>query len=335
MTRVIRIAALIISLIILVQCCSAPKYVPHKENITTSVYGAAIKIQNVEGTIFSGELLSIDNEKVIILTANKGIYKVIEENTTNITSFTLRYAQPVKYGWSIPAYGLFCATHGWFAPITLPINLIVTTSIAAGGSQSYTYNHKQITRQEAANFARFPQGFPPNVSYESIEKANYKEIGTIVYSEHPGLNGGFEYIIDHSPANWFLHNGADTKGVQVVQLSPKAGNYCLRIASQNKVNDNLVQPAITQIVKVNPNRKYLVQFYAKSTDLVLEFRLGDPSDIEGRSIKTLQTKPAKNEWILYEIEFETMANQSTVRMEFAGLNRGSAYLDEISLIEIK
>jgi len=131
-----------------------------------------------------------------------------------------------------------------------------------------------------------------------------------------------------------VHNATNNTGILVVGYSPKAGNHCLRINAQEASNTD-APIAITQIVNVNESSKYRIGFYAKSTDLVLEFRLGDPSDIEGRAIKTLQTKPAKNEWILYEIEFETMANQSTVRMEFAGLNRGIAYLDEISLIEIK
>ncbi len=335
MIRFSKLISLALIAFMFAQCASAPKYVPAKEMITSSVYGSYVVIKNIKNETFKGELLAVDDEKVIMLTHDNDQFEVIEEKIIAIKDFTLRFAQPTDYSWSIPTSFLLSFSHGWFAILSAPVNIFITSSVAASGSSSFTYDKKQVSVEDLAKFARFPQGFPPNLSYERIEEDNYKEFGTLVSIKDAGLNGDFETTVDNEPVNWFLRSGSDRNTIKVISTKPKSGDKCLVFKHHEFKNLKASQPAITQIVAVHPNHNYRVKFYAKSKNMTLELRLGNPSSPNDKPLQMLQTKGNKDGWTLYETVFKTIEQQEALRIEIAGITNGEAFLDLLSLTELK
>lgn len=88
----------------------------------------------------------------------------------DIKRFTLRYAKPKHYGWTIPVYTLFCFTHGIAAIYTLPINLIVTITVTISGENAFQYKQRYITYEKLNMFARFPQGIQPHIDLAGIHQ---------------------------------------------------------------------------------------------------------------------------------------------------------------------
>ena len=163
----------IINAILFLQYCSAPSYIPKSEELDVNPYGSFIIVYQKTNPTIKGELLAIDDEKLVVLvdrTSEEKNSYAVELPLKNIDSFTLTYAQPVNYSWSIFTHTLLCLTHGFYSLISFPINLIVTVSLSAGGALSYKYSEKEMTFEKLKMFARFPQGFPPAIKLEDIKR---------------------------------------------------------------------------------------------------------------------------------------------------------------------
>lgn len=151
--------------------CTTPKYLPKPTEIDVNQYGSYITVIQKSGKYIEGELLAIDSNNLIILQRSDSNYTkaplIIPVN--NVSHFTIKYAQPKHYGWSIPVYTLATISHGFFLIFTAPVNLIVTISVTVGGENAFTYNDKKMTYEKLKMFARFPQGIPPNIEIADIK----------------------------------------------------------------------------------------------------------------------------------------------------------------------
>lgn len=71
----------------------------------------------------------------------------------------------------------------------------------------------------------------------------------------------------------------------------------------------------------------------------LELKVVSPKGNINQILKSLTTvsHSKKTDWVLYDIEFTTLENQNTLKIEFVGEpnKKGVAWLDEVSLIEIE
>ena len=152
---------------VVLNSCTVPRYLPNVKDIDVNPYGSYIVIYQKTGVPVKGELLAIDNNKLIVLLSSFGVNNHISIPVNDIRKFTLHYAQPKNYGWAIPVYTIATLTHGFYAALTLPVNLIVTISVA--GVKAFTYNNKNISLQNIKMFARFPQGLPPGVELSEIK----------------------------------------------------------------------------------------------------------------------------------------------------------------------
>jgi hypothetical protein len=154
-------------LAIIISSCTSPRYLPSSDKIDVNQNGSYIKVIRKTTASIDGELIAIDSNKIIVLseTANK----CITVPTNEVKRFTLRYAKPKHYGWTIPVYKLATIGHGIFSIITAPVNLIVTISVTASGENAFKYNDKNMTYDKLKMFARFPQGIPPNIDLASIK----------------------------------------------------------------------------------------------------------------------------------------------------------------------
>jgi hypothetical protein len=162
--------------VLLLNYCTAPSYIPKSEKLDISPYGSYIVVSQHDGPTIRGELISIDNDYIIVLQDFKApsdtvrSFSAIDLPMKSVSGFTLTYAQPVNYSWSIFVYSLLTITHGFFLLLSFPVNLIVTISVTAGGSLSYQYSNNTMTFENLKMFARFPQGLPTGINIKDLKR---------------------------------------------------------------------------------------------------------------------------------------------------------------------
>lgn len=152
---------------LILSSCTSPKYLPNSENIDINKYGSYINIARNAKPDFNGELIAIDSNSITILKASTK--KCITIPMADVKRFELQYAAHKKHGWAIPFFSLLTLSHGIGLVATLPINLIVTISVAVGGKKSFTYSNKNMTYDKLKMFARFPQGVPEHINVDMIK----------------------------------------------------------------------------------------------------------------------------------------------------------------------
>jgi hypothetical protein len=160
---------------VIICSCSTPGYLPKSDDIDVNQYGSYITVLHKSGKYTRGELIAIDSNRLIILSSpGKNIPETPEiVPIAGISHFSVKYAKPKHYGWSIPVYTLATIGHGVFLIGTAPINLIVTIAVTAGGENSFEYSEREMTYEKLKMFARFPQGIPPDVNIAGIT-SNFK-----------------------------------------------------------------------------------------------------------------------------------------------------------------
>lgn len=156
---------LIFFLVITLSGC-APKYLPSYDKIDVNPYGSYIRVVVSLSTVFTGELISIDSEKMVVL--EEWTKQCITIKVADVKRFSLRYAKQERYGWAIPVFTLATISHGFFLVLTAPVNLIVAISTTAAGKRAFKYNKKDMDLNKLRMFARFPQGIPENIDLASI-----------------------------------------------------------------------------------------------------------------------------------------------------------------------
>ena len=174
-------------LAVVISSCSTPQYLPGSDFIDVNQYGSYITIKQTTQAIVKGELLALDSIKLIVLVENENSKKPVVVPINEVSRFILLYARPKHYGWTIPtglalpllpfsdpdkvdpAGGGKMPFHGFYALLSIPINLIVTISVTKAGEKAFTYSNKKMTYDKLKMFARFPQGIPPNIDIASIK----------------------------------------------------------------------------------------------------------------------------------------------------------------------
>lgn len=152
--------------------CTGLSYLPENKTIDTNQYGSYIQIKIKDSGKAKGELLAADEKDLFVLNKDTMQQKILKIPFDKVERFKLRYAKPKHYGWTIPVSAVATIAHGWYAGLTLPVNLVTTTSVTVGGEKAFTYNKKTMPLNKIQMFARFPQGIPDNVDLARI-KAKY------------------------------------------------------------------------------------------------------------------------------------------------------------------
>lgn len=149
-------------------------YLPNAQEVglgTKGVYILVNLLENQEGKRrVSGELIAVQNNVLYILTEPSSRDKfMVLIDAKNVRAYKFQYARARNLSWTIPVSSLATIPHGWYATLTLPINLIVTSAISLNSSKAYTVNGNKISLTELGNFARFPQGIPEGVELKQIK----------------------------------------------------------------------------------------------------------------------------------------------------------------------
>ena len=154
-------------LAIIISSCTSPRYLPSSDKIDINQNGSCINIIPKTTANIDGELIAIDSNKIVVL--SEATNKCMTVQINDVKRFTLRYAEPKHYGWTIPVYTLATIGHGALLILTAPINFIVTILVTASGENAFQYSDKNMTYDKLKMFARFPQGIPPNIDLASIK----------------------------------------------------------------------------------------------------------------------------------------------------------------------
>ena len=166
------IAVLLIS--IMMGSCATPTFLPDYSDIDVHPFGSYISIRFINGAEVNGELISIDKKSLIIRTFHDMNDMIVTTKCevvllSDIHNFILTYANPIYYSWSIPAYAVAAFTNGWAAIITLPVGLLVTTTVTSTGDNTFSYYDTNLPISQIAKFARFPNGLPESVTINQIK----------------------------------------------------------------------------------------------------------------------------------------------------------------------
>jgi hypothetical protein len=146
--------------------CTAPPYLPPADEIDVSKFGSHIKIIRKNAPALAGELIAIDRQQIIVLPQDSRRCEMV--SIDEVKRFTLRYARPRHYGWTIPLGFFISFVHGMFFILSEPVNLVVTVIVTVSGETDFKYSDKNMTYEQLTMFARFPQGIPPQVDWKQI-----------------------------------------------------------------------------------------------------------------------------------------------------------------------
>jgi|GEM_PF-437536 len=181
-----KIVLAVLFLAVILGSCGSIKYLPNSAEIDMNQYGSFIKVsKKTTGISFSGELLALDSNNIFVLIDSlPNISKrTVIIPIAEVANFKLQYANTSQYGWTIPAgiilplipfpdpddQSSIMPFHGFFALLTIPVNLIVTIAITAAAQKQFKYTNKNISIDQLRMFARFPQGIPPNIDIAKIK----------------------------------------------------------------------------------------------------------------------------------------------------------------------
>lgn len=157
---------LFIAIIFLAVGCGSRYYVPSFNDIKTNTFGARIEVTTLDNIWIEGELISADINNIVVLRDDSLKCELVP--LRNIKNFKIEYARGKFYGWSIPVFAAFGLSHGMNGILTIPINLISTISITAGGANAFTYLNN-VPTDSLFQFARFPGGIPKGIDTSSIK----------------------------------------------------------------------------------------------------------------------------------------------------------------------
>ena len=147
--------------------CKTAGYLPDSTEIGKSTHGAYIQAYLENGTRFSGELIAVDSLFVTVLSEKD--QQCNQYPTKEVERYSVRYAKSKNYGWTIPVFSLASFLHGYFAVITLPVNLITTIAVTVSAQDAFVYKKRHMPFEKLHMFARFPQGLPEGLALTEIK----------------------------------------------------------------------------------------------------------------------------------------------------------------------
>lgn len=132
-------------------------------------YGSYIRIYGYpQGyMLIEGELIAVDFFGIHVLEEKSG--KVLRIERSSARHYELFPARSKSYAGFIPLSIALSVSHGGFALLTLPMNLITSISVAASGSTRFSYNEEELDYDKLYMFARFPQGLPKGVDLSGLK----------------------------------------------------------------------------------------------------------------------------------------------------------------------
>ena len=161
-------------LLFLLGACKSPKYLSTPSEFKNHVKGLYFECYTKNEYEVLGEIIEVTPSEIkILLLDSIGVMKTFTKDEIEDADIiiSLTSDQPKDISTLAALTNLATLGHGLFMILTVPINLITTTTIANSAAKS-TYRvkyPKDIAWQEMSKFARFPQGIPECVDSTKIK----------------------------------------------------------------------------------------------------------------------------------------------------------------------
>ncbi len=175
----LNILILILFVLVFNSCRSPFVNLPTYNNVHIDPYGAMITIRykdNVNKSHTSvGELISVENDSIYVLTKEKSSYnnkyqesyKIITVNQKKASSYKVVFAHSEPNGVFL-ASGLLTLAHGFFILTSIPINVVIGALVMGEEKYLYSFTHRQVSVDDLFKFCRFPSGIPPNIDLKNL-----------------------------------------------------------------------------------------------------------------------------------------------------------------------
>ncbi|MBK8620422.1 MAG: hypothetical protein IPN79_01340 [Saprospiraceae bacterium] len=175
-----------ICVLILGSCKTPFVNLPAYDKVYEDPYGAMITIRykdNVNRTQNSiGELISVENDSIYILTKTKTTYnnrnpesyEIITIHQKKTNSYKVVFAQSEPNG-AFLASGILVFTHGFFMLTSIPINVVLGALVMGEEKYLYSFTDRQIKVENLFKFCRFPSGIPANLDLNKLKMRPVKK----------------------------------------------------------------------------------------------------------------------------------------------------------------
>jgi hypothetical protein len=159
--------------------CSTPYvHLPKYDQVHTDPYGAMITVRykdkDNKSQISTGELLSVENDSIYILSKAKKSYnktgethKIVTAHQKKVTSYKVIFAKSEPNGAFLTS-GILSLAHGFFLLISIPLNIAVGAVIMSEEKYLYSLSQKELKMEELYQYARFPVGIPQNTDLSEL-----------------------------------------------------------------------------------------------------------------------------------------------------------------------
>lgn len=158
---------LIPAMALMVSSCSHIKGLPSSDKLDVHQYGSYILLTYKPDRMVEGELIAVDSTQIVVLSESS--QKCVAVSSKDVKRYTVYYADHKRYGWTFPLFLTYPVIHGMLSAISIPIHLIITSSVIASSDKAFTYTENTLKYDELKMFARFPQNIPPNVELVNIK----------------------------------------------------------------------------------------------------------------------------------------------------------------------
>ncbi len=148
---------------------TANEFLPTLSEVGENPYGAYVFVKLFYGQGASGELIGVEDNRLLILEETKVGKRVVVIPRKEMKAFTLRYAGFSKGDKLVMILTyLSTAAHGyWGIRFTAPFTLV---TFLVADSQLFNYKKSDISYEDLKMFARFPQGIPPSFDLSALEE---------------------------------------------------------------------------------------------------------------------------------------------------------------------
>jgi hypothetical protein len=165
------------ALALLAACASttAPQnWLPNAAETQIQGFGSWISL-TIDGdtlkTTLDGELIAIEQHTVLVLTCDS-LFAVNQEEISAAKLTSYYSGASLLALWTVLGV-LSTPSHGWFMGLTVPLWVITGSVSSAGQSYAPQKKYPKLSWYELRQYARFPQGLPPEVDREGLRPMPY------------------------------------------------------------------------------------------------------------------------------------------------------------------
>lgn len=164
---------LLLAISLLLGACKNAAYLPEVKELGTELYGAELdvryKISENNRESAKGELLCVEPDALYLLLREPGYSTTLRLEREALLRYKVNIAMRENLyallGIALPV----SLTHGFFGIVSGVVNVMIITALSERKLHNTRFRSSDIPYEELHLYARFPAGFPPNISAKDFE----------------------------------------------------------------------------------------------------------------------------------------------------------------------